>query len=289
MTVQAYNFKRPGRLPPEAEGRLAAWLRAAGSLAVTRWAKQAPFALEIRLQGMEPAYSKDALAAYDETDVGYQVLGPRGAWNSLLALPRPLVLALEAGLMGETPAQLPADHELTVVEESLCEYLLQEIFVRPLQETWPEPEGITLQLGPKEPNLRWSRLFASSVPLVECRFALKGPFGEQTWNWLLPQSAVLPEGKTHPGADEPTLDEDSRRARLEGLVLEMPVEIAVTLGAVHVPLTDLGKLQVGDVLVLDQRVCDPVAVSVGGGPMVLGWPGRVGDLQALQIETFGER
>lgn len=287
MTAQPYNFRRPGRLPPETEGRLGAWLRAAAGLAMTRWARQAPFPLEVRLRRADTVYAKDALAALGETALGYQVPGPPGTWTSLAAFSRPLVLALEAALMGETPTQLPADRDLTAVEESLCEYLLQELLVRPLQETWPEPEGLALQLGGKEPNPRWSRLYPPGAVLVECSFAVKGPFGEDGWTWLLPQSAVLPEGAG--AALGPGLDEATRKARLEGLVLEMPVEIAVTLGTVQVPLTELARLQAGDVLVLDQRVGDPLPASVAGGPRLLGWPGRVGPAQALQVESFSER
>lgn len=285
MTVQVYDFNKPGRLPQEVEQRLARWLRAACSLATPRWAKQLPFPVEMTFQGLDTARSQEALAAQPESGLGYRVSLPGAGQLSLAALPRSLVLPLIAGLMGETVSEPPAERDLTPVEDALLEYLLSDLLLRCLQETWPTQETFTLQLGPREPSLRWSRIYPAESILVVGTFGIKGPFGEQSWQWLLPQTWVL--ARLGGGAAQSSTPEDVR-PRLEALVTEMPVEVSVTLGTVELPLAEVAQLQPGDVVILNQRVTDPLPAEVAGVRKFRAWPGRVATRQAIQIANLSE-
>lgn len=293
MNIQPYDFVNPMRqaadthLASDMEHILARWLRNACALAPKKWAKQVPFPVEMRFQGLEVVRSAEGLAKLPDSAVGFRVAVPSENKSTLLSLPRPLLLSLVAGMLGETLAELPADRELTIVEDSLCEFLVQDLLLSTLRETWPGQEQMQLGQPLKETHPRWTRIFLPDENIVICSLFCKGPFGEQAWNWLAPQQLLLRLlGLAEPDADLEVSDDQDVKARLQALVREMDVDVTVLLGSVEVPLSLLAKLRVGDAVVLDQRITEPLIGIVSGQEKFLGWPGRVGSQQAFQIESI---
>lgn len=293
MTVQPYDFCKPerivssDRLASDMERSLESWLRDACALGPKKWARQLPFALEVGFGGIDILRPADGLGPLPDNAVGFRVPIADGDKRCLLALPRPLVIALSAGLLGDEAAELPADRELTAIEHSLCDHLVQNLLLSTLQDTWRG--AVPLRFGqPKpEPNAKWSRPFRPDQTLILSSFSVKGPFGEQPWFLVMGQDDVLGLfglGPTPPDAAS-ALQQVLTRANLEQLVREVRVDIVVQLGSVELPVTQLAKLQVGDVIVLDSRVNEPLTATVGGNRKLLGWPGRVGSRQAFQIDA----
>jgi flagellar motor switch protein FliM len=289
MTAQPYDFRRPTRLPAAVQQLGERWLLAACTL-VTKRAVAAGLKpshntpVEYTLQGLDTSRFRDVLAALPDTAIAYLLRGPRPDWVGLLIWPRPLLLALGEGLTGVLPDKLPEERALTVVELSLADYLVQELFLGPLRDTWPGQELPSLEVGPRDLGVKWSRFFPAERVLAESVLIVRGPFGEQTCRLLLPPEAL-------PGAEAqgegPSAAE--LRERLEGLVRTVPVDVTVTLGRAELPLSQLGKLKVDDVIVLGQRVRDPLVVAVAGRDKFQAWPGRVGSHQACQIASYLDR
>jgi flagellar motor switch protein FliM len=289
MTVAPYDFCKPGRLASDRENRLASWLRLACALATRQWPKRLPFAAEWTFHASDTYRTVDGLARLAETAVAYRLGLAGGKVTTLVALPRPLVLAIAAGMVGDAGKALPADRELTVVEESLFEFFVKHYLLPPLHETWPGPDAARLELLQSEPNPRWSRLFVADAPLVMCTFLLAGPFGVEEWFWLLPREGLLllldqPEQSPASAAEAA-----AAKPRLEAIVSELPVEIRVRLGTVEVRLSQLSNLRVGDVIVLNQRVGEPLTASIAGEKKYRGWPGRAGTRQAFKVDSFLNR
>ncbi len=62
--------------------------------------------------------------------------------------------------------------------------------------------------------------------------------------------------------------------------------MTVVLGTVELSLADLSRLSVGDVVILDQRVSEPLTAELAGQQKCAGWPGRVGTRQAFEVASF---
>ena len=73
---------------------------------------------------------------------------------------------------------------------------------------------------------------------------------------------------------------------METLVRDLPVEISVNLGTVELPLADLARLRAGDLVLLNQRVSEPLAAALAGIKRFRVWPGRVSSQQAIQIDSL---
>jgi flagellar motor switch protein FliM len=282
MSIEHYNFHKPGRLAGDLEHRLMAWLGDACSMAPDKWSEHFPFPIELTVRALRTERPQEALAQLPESVVAYRAM--LGAMATLVVLPRPLVLALVAGILGDTVEKLPEDRELTSVEDSLCEFLFQQLFVAMLGESWPGAQPLTFGLGPRELLPRWTRMFALEEKVLVTTFKLHGSFGEAEWRLISPQKALLEQfaldGLTGPFAPRAT-----PRPQLEALVREMPIDVAVTLGTLNLPIHQVTRLRPGDLLVLDQLVSEPLTASAGGVQKFRVWPGRVGARQACAIES----
>lgn len=287
MTHKPYNFRKPDRLAGTLEHRLSAWLRAACQLAVAKGARHLPFRIEMAPHGLEMAPPAEVLGRLSEAMIAYRVAFAGEPPNMMFVWPRPLALALVAGLLGESPEALPEDRELSAVELSLCEYLMQSLPAIVLQETWTGTTPLKLAVSERESSPRWTRLFVKAEQVLQCAFTMRGSFGEQDWYWLAPHH-VMQELVNRAGEEEPALIQQDAPRKLETLVRELPVEVAVELGMVELSLSQLAGLAPGDLLILNQRVSEPLTVRVDNRAKFRGWPGRVGSRQSLQIESLGE-
>jgi flagellar motor switch protein FliM len=286
MNATRHDFARPGKLAGELEQLLTTWLKAATALASRSWVKALVFEATLAPGAPESARPGDALARLPDPALAYRILLAPDALT-LLVFPRPVVLAMVAGLQGDAGDTSAADQELTTVEESLWQFFLQEHLLPGLQGAWPGAGDITPRLQQREPNPQWTRIFADAGNVVVCPLVLRGPFGEQTCYLLLPfrgMVGLLGETSRQPGA-APAISGPASPL-VEALVRELPVEIAVSLGTAEISLQQLARLGVGDMLVLDQRVSEPLTAAVGGGKKLRGWAGRVGAWKAFQIVSL---
>lgn len=285
---QPYNFARPGRLPSDLEQRLRTWLKAAFALAGRDWAKRLPSPLTPSARELYGLPAADALEMVPENACGCRLAEPR-LGVSLLAAPRPLLLALVAGLLGDAVAALSPDRDLTPVEEALWQLFVRTFWCPVLQQTWPGTEAFAPTPEQTDTNPRFARIFPPGESVVVCVIGLQGPFGEHDGYWLLSQRALAalltPAGSAPAAAAPPSRP---ARERLEALVRDLTLEVGVSLGSVEVPLAQVSRLRVGDVVVLDQRCAEPLTVTVEGKKKFLGWPGRVGNRQALMIQALLE-
>jgi flagellar motor switch protein FliM len=286
MNATPYDFRKPSRLATDLEQQLVAWLTRGCSLVPEKWAKHLAAPIEHAVTRIETARPGDTLAELSDEIVACVVtIGPEPV-NTLMVWPRPLVLTLVAGMLGDVCTELSADRSLTPVEDSLDEYLVQQM-LKAIQESWPEDEPLAVQFKNREPAPKRTRIFAPDDNIVRFSFSMGGPFGEQAWQWLLPQKGLmnlLSRNATGRGAAQ----DQGARARLESLVGEMPLEVSVRLGSAVLHVADIVGMQAGDVVLLDQPVSRPLTAAVAGETRFRVWPGRVGAKQAVQIESLVE-
>ena len=278
MSERPFDFRKPP--PDELIRKAGAWLAESSRLAAPIWAKLLPFKTEIVTGPPEVIPAGLALPRFGTSVAGLTInVDP---FDTLLsAFPRRLLLAILAGLMNESPTALPADRELTNLESTLCEYFVRELLIPPLQVAWPLPEPLRLSAGPRGLVGQLWRLPATE-PLLVSEFTLKTPFGDHGFHLLLPKSEWL-EALATPVAARVQSQSPTNRRLIETLVGEMNVDLAVVLGTADLTLFDLVRLRTGDLVMLNQKVDDPLEATVGGTKKFRVWPGARGSRQAVQV------
>ncbi len=284
MTITAHDFTRPAGLAPELRTRLARWLGRSNTLLGELFGAMSVSA-EFKYEDSSTVSPTESLAKWSDKSLGYgtRLVGHDSV--SLIALPNPLLQDLVGGLIGEQLKGLPPERDLTPAESSVAEFVVDTI-LKSLNESWQDDHGIELKPGDPEPNLRRTKLFRPSEPIVVCRSTVRTSLGDSHWSWMMTNEYLsalfnLPVRSTKPAGEV-------SRKKLEQSILEMQTEIEVRLGGVQLTGPQLARLRVGDVVVLDQRVSEPLQASVRGEPKFLGWAGRVGNRQAFEVESVIE-
>ena len=282
MTIQPHDFSRPPRLHPDHKAKLVQWLGQANLLLVEMLAAMS-VPVEIRLEDCSTEWPTDYVRDWSERSLAFQVNLAGCNARSMFAIPNPLAQVLIGCLLGEQPTELPAERDLTPAESSVGEFLISTV-LGSLTEAWSGDTPLELRVGEREANLRRTKTFKATEPIAICRSTIQTAAGATACCWMLSNEYLThlfgaTERTRSPAPDAPT------RVQLEALVRGMTTEVAIRLGGVQLTAPQLAKLQVGDLVVLDQRVSEPLRATIGDEPRYLGWPGRVGDRQAYVIES----
>ena len=281
MNAVPYDFRKPRRLPADWLHRLARWHQAACA------SPTAPGPSNCRRRPRSPSaldtvYAQQALSSLTANLIGYRVQIAGGKLPSLLIVPRLLILQLVAMLLGDSTAATE-DRELTVVEENLADYFLVQLWLPFFRESWPGASLVSWELGEREANPQGSRFFAASDVLLALPWQLHGPWGVTECLWYFQKKGIietLGDGKT---LAPQSLDDQTATLRKHALVNNLPLQLEFVLGTTQVKLSELSRLQVGDVIMLDQRPEDGVVAGAGNHRLFHGRAGRVGSWKAFQI------
>jgi flagellar motor switch protein FliM len=293
MTAEPYDFRNASRPGAVLDRRLAGWLRAAAGLSARRWTPLLSFAAAMHARGHQLVPPGPCIAGLPEDAtclrVGWHGQRPASgspAATTLAVVARPLTLALLAGLMGETVEGPVQDRPLTAVEESLCGYLVETLLIGLLRDTWPASEPALLTVEQAEAELRSTRVFPPGDPIFLCSFRVTGPFGEGEWWWLVPRGNWVNWLVAEPPSAPSNTGQPEVKAQLARLVEQFPVRLSIRLGTTEVSLQQLSRLRPGDVILLDQRVHEPLQAFVAETEKFHVWPGAVGARQAVEIHSL---
>lgn len=285
MTPGTFDFRKP---PPGELGRLVTgWLTAACRRAAGPWSRLLPYPATLAPGPVEAVAVATGLSTLpeDATAIPLTTSDP-DAGTTLLILRRPLLLALLSGLVGETPTELPPDRDITEVELSLVGYLVRELFLDSLERAWPSATPPRFSsTAPAIPRLAWTG--GPTELVLFARLTVGTPFGEYPIDLLLPRTglgAQLVAADVRIVAPLPS----SPSAQIEALVREMPVELTVLLGSADLTMHELNALRAGDVVVLRQKVDQPLDGLLSGARKFRVWPGVVGEKAAIVIDAPAE-
>ena len=281
MTPVAFDFRKP---PPGELGRqAAAWLAATCRRVAGPWSRLLPYPAALAVGHVEVVGAAAGLSALpaDATAIPLAAEDPEDG-TALLVFRRPLLLALLAGLVGETPAALPADREPSDVELSLVGYLARELFLDPLEKSWPAANPPRLAPGaPAAPRLAWAGGPADLI--LFATLDANTPFGDHPIYLLLPRTGMgarlaSADVRAAPAPPPPA-------AHIEALVREMSVDLTVLLGTADLTMHEVSGLRAGDVVVLRQKVDQPLDGLLSGARKFRVWPGVVGARAAVVIDA----
>lgn len=277
-----YDFRKPSRLPDGLDQYLACYQKSLCSRLPEKWNVHLASPLQWIPSTSETLRSADAVAQLPDPALSFSFALGEVEVPTVFSFPRQLMLALVSGMLGDIPEELPADRELTVVEHSLAGLAMQELVVA-LRESSPQNDALACRLQGAIPRRQIPRLFPVGEDIVNCRIKMNGLCGTHDVHWLLPQEASesLIERE-----DWQTKADPSVGPRLESLVRDIPVQVVVRLGGATLHVSDLANLRAGDVVLLDQRVAEPLVAVVADEQKFRGWAGRVGTRQAFQIASI---
>jgi flagellar motor switch protein FliM len=276
---ERYDFREPRQLADDVERTLSAWSHSFATLVADSWKRQLHVSLEWNPLELTTTRRRRALETLDEGHVCGTLAFEQAAGAMCLVVPRRFLVGVLSDLLGEPLTQTPDDRELTDVETALVEVILHET-ARNLTDSQPCSRPLVCLFSQLQRPQDTLRKLSDQEPIVQAGFQVTASFGNHQVTWLLSQQAVL---QFMTNVSECRQAEAQGSASLEQTIRQIPMQVVVHLGKANVHVSDLMNLQPGDIVILDQRVSDPLSADVGDLTKFLGWPGRVGTRQAFQI------
>lgn len=172
----------------------------------------------------------------------------------------------------ETPEREPTQIELGCVAKFIDQ------FAAASGESWPGEIVLDIERQETTTNPKRMRMFGQREFVSCVNVTCKIPRGEFQLNWVLPKKEIADLLKTIVMTNG-----NSETNSPEEVVMAMPVEVVAELGSANWKMSDLANLNVGDVIVLNQRIDEPVKLKVNERAYFEGWPGKAGIRQALEI------
>jgi len=194
---------------------------------------------------------------------------------------------LDHQLGGDGSGELP-NRNLTAVEMAIIEPILH-MFFRTLQDTLGKEVPVEIQRGRIESNAEYAHIAAPEAPVVAVCLDVEIGAVSGLVHICYPAAMladVLWEQRGNDGEQEAS-GEDPEHAENRKLILsammDIPIEVPVVLGEAQLSAADWLGVEVGDVLVLPQRVHEPALVKAEGQALFHARPGRIGNTRAVRL------
>jgi flagellar motor switch protein FliM len=261
---------------------LAQWQDRMCILAGEAWNRHLPSPVKWTRNRHELATFGAVLEKLPDPGIGFVVSVGEAQFPTLWTFSPRVALSLAAELIGNMEPDWPKPRTLTAVEESLMQLLINELCWA-LGEAWPGRQSISCLPGAFESRIARSRLFGRPEKMIVTEFQLATRLGDAECHWVIPQGPFEQlagiEWPPQPAEAEPA----SASPGIERLAVALPITMSVQLGTASLPMAQLADLNVGDVVVLDQFINDPVLADIHGAPKYRGFPGRIGAQRSFQI------
>ena len=286
--IKSYDFRHPEKLSKEQiRGLQIIQQGVAGALAASFSGRlRAP--VDSRLSALERGIYEEYVTQIGQQSVVVMIdMNPLKGY-AVAAFGMDVAFGIIDRLLGGKGKVNPRalNRDLTDIEIALIRHIGMDI-ARSLVEPWSRvtelvPDVTELAVGPQVMHI-----IPPSEFVITAWYEIR--FGEQTGGislcfpltvleQILPKltgQGLFDNGPGRGATDETKVKEDQ--------LLPMKIRLRAMLGAARVDATDVANLQVGDIIVLESEVADPVRISVGDAQRFAGSPGIRGRKMALQL------
>jgi flagellar motor switch protein FliM len=285
--IRPFDFRKSRQVAAAPPGPLAEWHQRVCELANEAWSKHVDRPIRWELRSSEPVSFAGALQIIPDPGLGALLAVGDPPMTTLWTFSQSQALFLISEMLGNRETDWPAARPLTLIEESMLQLLFAEL-AWAIGEAWPGRASIACRVGDLDRRPARSRHFIPQQQLVGFQFSLTGAVGEATCHWFMPndplQRMIAAEWPPETGkAGAPSSQ------HIEQIAGALPLTMIACLGRADVPMSQLARLQLGDVIVLEQSIREPISLEVQGISKFRALPGRIGAQQSVQITGVSDR
>jgi flagellar motor switch protein FliM len=183
----------------------------------------------------------------------------------------------------ETEIRVPTEIEIAIMEPFI------ERLIEKLQACWSTMMQVKLKKERHESDPEYIQAAPIDAPVVVLAFDTKIGFANGIINicYPLPMIQAVNEYLDNLSGDMDNYygrktNKETKRQVLESMI-KVPMPFAVELGKASIRGRELMNLEMGDIIILDKKITEPVSVEVAGHPMFLARPGRLKDQLCVKI------
>ncbi|WP_028840758.1 flagellar motor switch protein FliM [Thermodesulfobacterium hveragerdense] len=207
--------------------------------------------------------------------------------QSLLIIDATLAfLFIERFLGGERKHIKVEGREFTPIEQRLLKKVVDLIF-NELEKAWKNIYPVKPKYIRGEVNPQFARVLMPEETVVVTGYTLEleSISGKILFCYSLSTLQPIKDKLYSPYQLEEYVDLTWKK-NLENYILNSSVQLKALLGKGTITLEDLVNLEVGDVVILDKKVEEPIEVYIEGVPKILGKLGVFKNHLAIQVDKF---
>lgn len=198
-----------------------------------------------------------------------------------------LMLDRLLGGPGDVPTNIRA---LTEIENRIMGGIMERVMMA-MAEAWSSIYSIEPRIEAMESNLEFVQIVSGNDMVILFSFEIEIGDRQGMLTMCIPYIVVEPITRSLSAslwfASRKSSDPEIQK-NVERLITRVKLPISVELGRTNISLGDFLNLEVGDVVVLDQRIDRPLNVRVGKRVKMVGVPGRVGSRIAVRVDRLKE-
>ena len=208
--------------------------------------------------------------------------------QSLLVIDAPLVFAFVERFLGGGERKLikVEGREFTTIEQRLIRRVVDHIF-QELERAWKGIQPVKAKYVRGEVNPQFARVLQPEEIVVVCNFEvdIEGISGKIAFCYSFGTLQPIKSKLYAPYQVEETTDPYWQK-QLEEIVFSAEVELKVYLGHATLKIRDLLSLEPGDVLVLEEKMNEPLTVTIEDIPKIKGELGVYRKYKAIRVQEF---
>lgn len=210
--------------------------------------------------------------------------------DALLEVSPNMVFPIVDRVLGGRGATLSEARELTEIETRILHRIIMMI-LDSLRRSWDQLIDFRLSIKNIESDPLIVQIVAGSEMVVLVGYEIHIGTIAGSMNMCIPLMVL-----------NPVLDQISQQAHytrklsarmavmtrevLEGALRKVLVPVDAVLGQTVLPLHEVARLQVGDIVQLSTKPGEPITLEVGGVPRYQAQPGKRGEQSAVQVSGF---
>ncbi|HWR89618.1 MAG TPA: flagellar motor switch protein FliM [Dissulfurispiraceae bacterium] len=193
--------------------------------------------------------------------------------HGLLILDVPLIFNLVEFFFGGTGKGYfkPEGREFTPIEQKIIQKVVL-MFFKDMEESWNPVHPVTLSYVRSETNPQFVTIVTPVDVVINVEFTIEIETKECKMFLCIPYSMIEPiKDKLYSAFSAENEDLDMKWiGRLKEQLMDIPVEVTGELGRTKYTVRQILDLKTGDVILLDRRTDDDIAVLLEGTPKFMG-------------------
>lgn len=199
--------------------------------------------------------------------------------------PRLVIYTIEK-LMGGDGELKDESREVSPIEQRIMSRVMQRAY-RELETAWHKAYELSVEEVAFESNAEFVQIIPAAEPALVASFDVQiydePSFVNICYPYLMLEKMLGRAGMEQWISSSTTTAPPEAREEYQETLRETEVTLTAELGRANLPVTELLRLQEGDVIPLDHKTADPVEVYVNGEKKFEAAAGRSGKERALQI------
>ena len=291
--VKAYDFRRPDKFSKEQWGTLQSMYEAFSRFAGAAFSSRLRTLSNIRLSSIDQGLYEEWQAQVPSQTACYVLSMQPMTGNIVVEFNLDVASEVVDRMLGGNGLLIDRTRDMSDVEVGLLRSF-SSVIAQSLQEMWSAVVPVRSQLQDFGLDAGLIQVASPTDVVLTAFFEVSIGAHLGAMSICVPYTVLEPitsqlSAQVWFSSGRPQASTDEERSLMQALLARTAIELQVELGAVELPTSSMIDLEVGDTIVLDQRVGHPLDVRIDGRPRFRGLPGTSGKHLGLRVTEAVEQ